>query len=190
MKVLVLASSNITRNRYGEETEFILYRGDQRRSGLNYARPCRECVDNIMRIFFPHECRRDADGWNKWIYNGGERFPRTSTRPPRTRQTRNIHFARYAPCNAGWKIKALLHELPSPTGLSFVLCRLIIPHCTNRHITFFASSVSPVARIMSNWMSIARARLNSSSRRARELFRNNPASQIRNCEIKREGVRQ
>jgi len=81
-RVLVLASSNITRNRYDGETEFILYRGDQRRSGLNYARPCRECVDNIMRIFFPHECRWDADGWNEWIYNGGERFPRTSTRPP------------------------------------------------------------------------------------------------------------
>jgi len=80
-RVLVLASSNITRNRYDEETEFILYRGDQRRSGLNYARPCRECVDNIMRIFFPHECRRDADGWNEWIYNGGERFALTSTRP-------------------------------------------------------------------------------------------------------------
>lgn len=47
-------------------TEFIVYRRDQRRSGLNYARPCRECVDNIMRIFFPHECPRDADGM-EWV---------------------------------------------------------------------------------------------------------------------------
>lgn len=82
---MILQSSRFSlvqysRNRHGEETEFILYRRDQRRNGLNYARPCWECVDNIMRIFFPHECRRDADGQNEWIYNGDERFPRTSTR--------------------------------------------------------------------------------------------------------------
>lgn len=51
--------------RRGDGIHSVPPRRDQRRSGLNYARPCRECVDNIMRIFFPHECRRDADGWNE-----------------------------------------------------------------------------------------------------------------------------
>jgi len=82
---MILQSSRFSLVQYysqpprGEETEFIVYHGDQRRNGLNYAQPCRECVDNIMRIFFAHECRRDADGRNEWIYNG-ERFPRQDYR--------------------------------------------------------------------------------------------------------------
>lgn len=148
-----------------------------------------------MRIFFPHECRRDADGWNEWIYNGGERFPRTSTRPPRTytRPARNIHFARYVRCNTGRKIKVLPRELQlSPTGCpsSFVdLLFRIIPIALPRSSPRYRASTTR-ARIASNWACIARARLNSFAGRERKLFRNFSASQIRNCEIKREGVRQ
>lgn len=62
-------------------------RRDQRHAGLNYARPCRECVDNIMRIFFPHECLRDADGLGTAGFIAGAK----DSRAPDKTAARNIH---------------------------------------------------------------------------------------------------